>query len=182
MSVETLLTTLLYEGYALYPYTPGATKNATPTPFGIVYPPVYAAGGPHTFDRARMQLVLDPAAPDAPVSGTLAFLEPSGERHQGVERRIELGPVALDELIADDGRTEPFAYEAVEGRVRLAATPLTESSPSEATGTGEGGLVRISMCVHNSTAVGEGLDRAAALRASLLSTHLVATAPGSRFE
>ena len=48
--------TLLYEGYALYPYTPGATKNATPTPFGIVYPPVYAAGGPHTFDRARMQL------------------------------------------------------------------------------------------------------------------------------
>ena len=52
-----MLSTLLYEGYALYPYTPGAIKNATPTPFGIVYPPVYAAGGPHTFDRARMQLV-----------------------------------------------------------------------------------------------------------------------------
>ena len=32
---------LLYEGYALYPYTPGV-KNATPTPFGIVYPPAYA--------------------------------------------------------------------------------------------------------------------------------------------
>ena len=94
--VERLLTTLLYEGYALYPYTPGATKNATPTPFGIVYPPVYAAGGPHTLDRARMQLVLEPAAPDAPVAGTVAFLEPSGERHQGVERRIELGPAPLD--------------------------------------------------------------------------------------
>jgi hypothetical protein len=169
MSIEPLLTTLLYEGYALYPYTPDATKNATPTPFGIVYPPVYAAGGPHTFDRARMQLVLEPAAPDAPVAGLLAFLEPSGERHQGVERRVELGPVALDELIAEDGRTETFAFDAVEGRVRLAATPL------------DGGLVRIAICAHNTTAVADGLDRAGALRASLLSTHLVATAPGSRF-
>ena len=43
-ALEELLGTLLYEGYALYPYTPGATKNATPTPFGIVYPPAYAPG------------------------------------------------------------------------------------------------------------------------------------------
>ena len=43
-ALEQLVDSLLYEGYALYPYTPGATKNATPTPFGIVYPPVYAAG------------------------------------------------------------------------------------------------------------------------------------------
>jgi len=41
--LDALVDTLLYEGYALYPYTPGATKNATPTPFGIVYPPAYAA-------------------------------------------------------------------------------------------------------------------------------------------
>ena len=54
-ALEELVRTLLYEGYALYPYTPGATKNATPTPFGIVYPPVYAAGSPATFARIRMQ-------------------------------------------------------------------------------------------------------------------------------
>jgi hypothetical protein len=167
--VERLLSTLLYEGYALYPYTPGATKNATPTPFGIVYPPVYAAGGPHTFERARMQLVLDPAAPDARVGGAVAFLEPSGERHQGVPRRVELGPVALDELIAEGGVTVPFAFDAVEGRARLAATPL------------EHGLVRIAMCVHNTTEVPEGLDRTGALQSSLVSTHLVARAPESRF-
>ena len=27
--LEALVDSLLYEGYALYPYTPGATKNAT---------------------------------------------------------------------------------------------------------------------------------------------------------
>ena len=42
-ALEQLVDSLLWEGYALYPYTPGATKNATPTPFGIVYPPAYAA-------------------------------------------------------------------------------------------------------------------------------------------
>jgi len=35
--LEQLVDSLLYEGYALYPYTPGATKNSTPTPFGIVW-------------------------------------------------------------------------------------------------------------------------------------------------
>ena len=40
--LERLVDSLLFEGYALYPYTPGATKNATPTPFGIVYPHDYA--------------------------------------------------------------------------------------------------------------------------------------------
>ena len=43
--LEQLVDTLLYEGYALYPYTPGATKNATPTPFGIVYPAEEIARG-----------------------------------------------------------------------------------------------------------------------------------------
>ena len=59
-ALEELLGTLLYEGYALYPYTPGATKNATPTPFGIVYPPAYAQATPehvrqaaHAGHRAR---------------------------------------------------------------------------------------------------------------------------------
>ena len=41
--VDQLIDSLLYEGYALYPYTPDTIKNATPTPFGIIYPPRYAA-------------------------------------------------------------------------------------------------------------------------------------------
>jgi hypothetical protein len=149
VSVERLLTTLLYEGYQLYPYTPDATKNVTPAPFGIVYPSVYAAGSPHTFDRARMQLVLEPGET---VTGTLAFLDEEGEHRVDVE--------------ADS--TVEFAF-AARGRVRLATTPL------------DGGLMRVAMCVHNTTEVPEGLDRTEALRSSLRSTHLVVHAPGGRF-
>ena len=55
--LDELVDTLLWEGHQLYPYTPSATKNATPTPFGIVYPPAYAAGSPHTFDRLKLQCI-----------------------------------------------------------------------------------------------------------------------------
>ena len=54
-----LVDSLLWEGYALYPYTPGATKNATPTPFGIVYPPTYAAECAGAFDHSRLECVAD---------------------------------------------------------------------------------------------------------------------------
>ena len=55
VSVDELVDSLLYEGYALYPYTPGATKNATPTPFGIVYPPAYARTLESTHDHLELQ-------------------------------------------------------------------------------------------------------------------------------
>ena len=55
--LDELVDSLLYEGYALYPYTPGATKNATPTPFGIVYPPAYAAECEGAHDHARLECV-----------------------------------------------------------------------------------------------------------------------------
>jgi hypothetical protein len=157
--LDELVDTLLYEGYALYPYTPGAVKNATPTPFGIVYPPVYAAGSASTFDHLRLECVLRPDGA-ATVTATVRFLQAAGERHQGVERRLELG---------GDAPARPFRFDGLTGRARVRTDPLT------------GGLVRVRACVHNTTTVPEGLDRGAALRHSLLSTHVVVRARGGRF-
>src|SRR5579884_975022 len=103
-AVEALVTSLLYEGYALYPYTPDATKNATPTPFGIVYPPSYAGGATH--DDLRLECRL--AEPGA-VSAEVRFLQATGEGHRAVERRLAL-----------DGPGErTFSFQGLEGRVRL---------------------------------------------------------------
>lgn len=166
-TLEELVRTLLWEGYALYPYTPGATKNATPTPFGIVYPPVYAAGAPTTFDRVRMQAIAE-GGEDAPLAVSVRFLEQTGARHVGAERRVELPPASLAALAAEAVSLD-FAFDAVRGRVRMAAQPF------------DGGLTRVTVCVHNTTEVPAGLDRAGALRASLLSTHVVARVGGARF-
>ena len=80
-----LVDTLLYEGYALYPYTPGATKNATPTPFGIVYPPAYARTLDTTYDHIQLQCVVEGGGE---ISGEVRFLAPSGERHRAEPQRI----------------------------------------------------------------------------------------------
>jgi hypothetical protein len=156
--VEELVETLLYEGYALYPYTPGATKNATPTPFGIVYPPVYAAPTPTTFDHIKMPCIVEAGA-GATVSLSVRFLQASGIRHEAVARRVDL----------DGEGTEAFDFDGVTGRVSLA----TETLPA--------GLLRVTATVENTTVVPEGLTRTESLVHSLLSTHLVATVANGRF-
>ena len=166
-ALEELLGTLLYEGYALYPYTPGATKNATPTPFGIVYPPVYAQATPSTFDKLRMQGVAL-AGGDALLAGEVRFLQGAGDGHQAIPRRLEAPGRTLADL-AQAPHVEPFEQGDLHGRVRMSAEDLGE------------GRWRVMLCVHNTTAVDEGLDRAGALARSLLSTHPVLTIEGGRF-
>ena len=106
-ALEELLGTLLFEGYALYPYTPGATKNATPTPFGIVYPPVYAQSTPSTFAKLRMQGIAR-ADGDAVLTGEVRFLQGAGETHQAVPRRLEAAGRTLADL-AGETRVGPGA-------------------------------------------------------------------------
>lgn len=151
--LEELVTSLLWEGYALYPYTPGATKNATPTPFGIVYPPTYAAECPGAFDHARLECIADPN-PDTTLTATLRYLAPDGER------RIELGPARVGERVSAEFDGGRFTLRSV------------------LRGTGEA-LVRC--CVHNTREVPPGLDRAEALAHSLISTQLLVRISAGRF-
>ncbi len=157
-TTEELVETLLFEGYALYPYTPGATKNATPTPFGIVYPPVYAAPNPHTFDQIRMPCVVE-AEEDVTVSLSVRFLQASGVRHEAVARRVDL---------EREGAAD-FDFDGLTGHVSLRTEPLPA------------GLLRVTATVVNTTVVPEGLTRTESLAHALLSTHVVATVADGRF-
>jgi hypothetical protein len=174
--LERLVDALLYEGYALYPYTPGTTKNATPTPFGIIYPPAYAERNPSTFDRSRVECVLDPDE-DAEVRGAVRFLQAAGERHEAAARSLDLEPVRLTALLDGGGAPVEFEFDGarrVTGRARIRAEEVPER-----------GLVKLMLCVHNATPLAadevEEMDRREALGASLLSTQIVAEVEGGRF-
>jgi hypothetical protein len=158
--LDELVSTLLYEGYALYPYTPGAAKNATPTPFGTVYPPVYAAECAGAFDHVRLECLAEPGGPGAQLTAELRYLAPSGERHQADEAQLQLGPVPL-------GRRETMSFDG--GRL----TVRSESAPD--------GRALVRACVHNTREVPAGLDRGDALSNSLISTHLVLRLSSGRF-
>jgi hypothetical protein len=149
-ALERLVDSLLYEGYALYPYTPSATKNATPTPFGIVYPPAYAAGSSATFDHLVLEGMLDGGGR---VSAEVRFLAPAGERHQATAQHVALAGPGEEEV----------AVGGLRIGVRL--------------DVGE----RVALRVENRTEAPADLDRAGALRHSLLSTHPILHVAGGRF-
>jgi hypothetical protein len=172
--LQDLLESLLWEGYALYPYTPGATKNATPTPFGIAYPPVYAASLASTFDHLELRCVLF-AAPDAVLRAEVRFLAPSGERHQAQACTVELPGAMVGGLV---GRS---ADKQVSVACAAGAAPLTVGLRLRADPLPEGGGYEVSLRVENRTLVSSGLDRAGALARSLISTHPVLGVSGGRF-
>src|SRR5258706_5907349 len=101
--LEELLRTLLYEGYALYPYTPGAAKNSTPTPFGIVYPPAYAATVGSAHDRLKISGIAIPAD-GCTVDAEVRFLVPvaGGHAHSAAERRLPIWPLPVGERATVD--------------------------------------------------------------------------------
>jgi hypothetical protein len=151
MSFDQLVDALLYEGYALYPYTPGATKNATPTPFGIVYPPSHADGR-FRFDHIQLDCLL---AEPGPVSCEVRFLEAAGARHEGTPRRLALEP----------GETSTSrSFDTVDVSISLSVEER-----------------RVTLRVENRTEVAGELTRAEALRRSLISTHPVLRVDGGRF-
>jgi hypothetical protein len=158
-AVEQLVDSLLHEGYALYPYTPGATKNATPTPFGIIYPPGYAAVCPGALDHARLECIALPG-PEATLIASLRHLVATGERHEAAERRVELGPILL-------GERDTLAFDG--GRLTLRSTRSRD------------GQTLVRCCVHNTRVVPSGLTRGEALQHSLLSTQLLVRISAGRF-
>ena len=166
--LEELLESLLWEGYALYPYTPGATKNATPTPFGIVYPPVYAAALASTFDHLELRCVVRAPA-DAVLSAEVRFLAASGERHQAAAHRVDL-PGAMAGALAGRPARKEVSVGGLTLGMALETRPLLDENEYE-----------VALRVDNLTLVSSGLDRAGALRRSLISTHPVLRVTGGRF-
>ena len=175
---ERLANSLLYEGYALYPYTPTATKNATPTPFGIAYPTAYANHQPAAFDHVRIEVIAQPAE-GAEIEGTALFLQAAGTRHQATERRVGVGPLPVADLLAAP-RELAFAFDSAPPEQATGSEP--EESPDVLSGTvtmsateaGED-RIRVAIRVQNTTPLPEaeaaGMERGEALRRALLSCH-----------
>ncbi len=169
---EQLVASLLFEGYALYPYTPGATKNATPTPFGIVYPTAYAQTLSSAFDHLELRCELQ-APRDAVLRAEVRFLVTGGERHQAVAQTIELpggmvGALALQAAEKQARIEPPEGPELIVGLL-LSAQALDADS------------YHVTLRIENRTVVRSGLERAGALARSLLSTHPVLRVAGGRF-
>jgi hypothetical protein len=151
--LDALIDSLLFEGYALYPYTPGAVKNSTPTPFGIVYPPVYASTLASTFDHLELRCALE-APPDGVLRAEVRLLIAGGERHRATAARVRLPGVMVGALGAAPAEKEC----RVQGE---AGAPLVVGM-TLATSELDDGTYEVALRVENRTVVRSGLDRAGA--------------------
>ncbi|HET9073704.1 MAG TPA: hypothetical protein VFN48_03925 [Solirubrobacteraceae bacterium] len=170
--LEALIDSLLYEGYALYPYTPGATKNATPTPFGIVYPTAYAQQLTSTFDHLELHAELTAPA-DAVLRAEVRFLMPDGARHRAVARRIAQ-PAGMIGALARQSAEKTTLVRRETGAGLVVGTRLTARALGAC-------RYEVILRIENRTLVRSGLDRAEALGHALLSTHPLLGVTGGRF-
>src|SRR5258707_8369501 len=71
--LENLTRTLLYEGYALYPYYRSAVKNQKPIPFGVIFPKDYNPYHEHSHSYVQSQCIIN-GSNDLTVSINVHFL------------------------------------------------------------------------------------------------------------
>jgi len=188
-AAERLAKSMLFEGYALYPYTPQATKNSTPTPFGIAYPPAYAAHQPAAFDHVQVEVVAT-ASDDAEIEAAALFLQAAGPRHQAAERREQVAPARIGSLL-EEPLESSFVHEAraeegvVTGEETRADADVLSGIVRLSAERVSGDVVRIRLRVENATPLPESeasaMERGEALRRSLLSCHAMLGVCGGRF-
>jgi len=123
--LRTLADAVMYEGYMLWPYTPGALKNQRRWTFGCVFPPAWSALHPDDACLVRTQVLVESDPHDVEV--TVRFLQ------EGEERSVGRGPFAFGGVagLVDaevDGQrltvtirnTTPWAGDSREGALRHA--------------------------------------------------------------
>jgi hydrogenase maturation protease len=180
---------VLYEGYALWPYRRSAGKNRRRWTFGGVHPPGWSREHPDDRCAVRAQ-VLAEGAPGARVEVSVRFLQVV--RRQPVDaggREVD----ELDEVLAwDEAREREVTLPARLAGAASAAIAIPPGTDAEPVPGGtlvrswEGlagsvevrgepvaeGLHRLTVAVASATPW-DGGDRDAALRRTLVSTHVV---------
>ena len=152
--VRAIADAVLYEGYALWPYTRSALKNQRRWTWGGVFPPAHTALHPDDPCEMRAQVRCDdPTA----VAVTVRFLHvvarAAGDEYEAWDEATEreVGP---GEFAIAAGSSGLRSWRALAGRVRTAVD-------------GD----RLTVTVRNDTPFAG--DREAALRQTLCSTHMV---------
>jgi hypothetical protein len=199
---EDIARTLLYEGYALYPYHRSAIKNQKPVPFGVVYPQEYHVHNSHAHAQMQTQCIVTGSG-HLSIGLTVRFLQlqkrtidnnKTNEPHnqggwQKLERSISTGDLDVAELVKC--RKEfPIAFcELVEKKkeTETGATAIISSSAINGTLVIEASSVenvpdafRITINITNTTPVKNAvtITRDDVFSLSFLSTHTILKTTG----
>jgi hydrogenase maturation protease len=178
-AVDVIARTLLYEGYALYPYRPSAVKNQQRFNFGVLYPD----------DYSRVSQEPSFLQTECPLKGTgqttldigVRFLQlierhsnaqPSETWLEGVEHEAVIESAAVADVQREASRLA-FSFPVGESATGDAPKGSVEASVDEV----RAGDYKLTVRVWNQARCeGANPTRHDALRRSLVSAHVVVTA------
>jgi hypothetical protein len=178
--VETIVRTLLYEGYMLYPYRPSALKNRKRWYSGIVYPHDYSiaerGAEPWTMQTQCIAMTGVPmAAVSTSVRITIRFLQlaetsnASMSWQETVERQIEQPILKLSNSPLADKTT--FSFPGIQGAVEVTSCRVAPS------------VIRLGVRILNETPLASisASSREVVLMNSMLSVHTILQIDGGEF-
>ncbi len=189
--LDRLISSVLYEGYLLYPYRP-SLKNTRRWTFGALYPAESAAARTAAERSSTCARLLVVGGAETVIEAQLRFLHlvertggdaagPASTWHEAHERRVDVAPCSIEELSrtprrqrfefqererreADSGGEVIRRQQAVSGSIELTATEAVD------------GVHLLSAAISNDTPCGEACDLShrgdESLRA-LASAHLI---------
>lgn len=217
---EKVANAVLYEGYVLYPYRASSPKNQVRWQFGIVAPRGWVerggadpcsmqteclVDGPGTaaltirvrFLQAQARTVEEAASADATEFRAVASLDIGDHQistwDEGIERSVDLGDVALSDLIGREvvervelpaGREVEMLHDEagkVVGRLVRDLHPISASICVSAVSLGN--VTRVRVGIENDTPWldDSGMERDHAMRHSLLGAHTLLAVRGGEF-
>jgi hypothetical protein len=172
-ALDALVSSLLRETWSR-DRSHGAVENGFPGRSGLLLPADYACEHPGAFDHLQLECVAIGSG-GATLTLEVRYLQPGGERDGPEERRVSTPVWTLDSL-ALAHRSLPIPADSADlpprGRIHVAAEELAED------------LWFIGVRVENLTRMterGERMERAAALRHALHSTHVLLRLQRGRF-
>ena len=181
-ALDDLIRTLLYEGYALYPYRSSALKNKTAIPFGILYPESYCRLNPYKNNKMQTQCLL-PGDMETKVKISYQFLHLS---QAGMA--VQHAPFALEREVTSDWlRLEdirrkkiniPFCFSDtsnanephtlyINGFISVSAERIENKS----------GAFRLTTTIQNKTALNDE-NRQSIEKVSFVATHAILSTTG----
>jgi hypothetical protein len=121
--LENLTQTLLYEGYALYPYYRSAIKNQKPVPFGVIFPSDYNNYHEHSHSNMQSQCIIS-GGDDLTVNIHVRFLHlRKTELFQADNKGDTYVPVVSLEI---GGNTYQAGWQTIERKISTEDIPVSE--------------------------------------------------------
>lgn len=186
-ALQELTHTLLYEGYALYPYRNTALKNKTPIPFGVVYPEVYCRYNQYVHCNMQTECLLK-GNETTLLNISIKFLHISNDAAnafawKAIEKEIVADKISLQVLL-NAATVIPFCFEKDDKKLNSSIAPLEGILTIEASAIPDlQHVFRITVFINNTTAVAHAdtISNNEVLKQAFVSTHTILKTTNGEF-